>query len=62
MNGGIDMKVFNLNYHDIEYAIVFADNIKEAKKKAEKRTGIPTEEWVGEEFKPGMYEDVLYFC
>ena len=56
------MKVFSLTHHDIEYAVVFADNIDEAKKKAEKRTGILAEEWVGEEFKPGMYEDVLYFC
>ena len=55
------MKVFSLIYHNIEYAVVFADNIEEAKRKAEKRTGILAEEWIGEEFKPGMYEDVLYF-
>lgn len=56
------MKVFSLTHHDIEYVVVFADNIEEAKKKAEKRTGISSEEWVGEEFKPGMYDDVMYFC
>ena len=56
------MKVFSLNYHSIEYAVVFANSLEEAKKKAEKRTDIPAEEWNGEEFKQGMYEDVLYFC
>ena len=56
------MKVFNLSHHEIEYAVVFADNIEEAKRKAEKRTGIPVEEWDGEEFKQGMYDDVLWFC
>ena len=55
------MKVFNLNYHEIEYAVVFAETIEEAKKKAEKKTNIPSEDWNGEEFKQGMYDDVLYF-
>ena len=41
------MKVFSLTHHDIEYAVVFADNIEEAKQKAENRTGILAEEWVG---------------
>ena len=55
------MKIFSLNYHDIEYAVVFADTLEEAYVKAEKRTDIKAEDWTGEEFKPGMYEDVLYF-
>jgi hypothetical protein len=56
------MKVFSLNYHEIEYAIVLAETIEEAKQKAEKRTNISAEDWNGEEFKQGMYDDVLYFC
>jgi len=56
------MKVFSLNYHGIEYAVVLAETIEEAKQKAEKRTNIPAEDWKGEEFKQGMYDDVLYFC
>lgn len=56
------MKVFSLNYHGIEYAVVFAETIEEAKKKAEKRTNILAQDWEGEEFKQGMYDDVLYFC
>ena len=56
------MKVFSLNYHEIEYAVVFAKTIEDAKQKAEKRTGIDAETWDGEEFKQGMYDDVLYFC
>ena len=32
------MKVFSLNYHDIEYTVVFATSLEEAKQKAEKRT------------------------
>ena len=56
------MKVFNLNYHGIEYAVVFAETIEEAKQKAQKRTNIPADDWDGKEFKQGMYGDVLYFC
>lgn len=55
------MKVFSLNYHGIEYAVVLAETIEEAKQKAEKRTNIPASDWNGEEFKQGMYDDVLYF-
>lgn len=56
------MKVFCLDYHAIEYAVVLAETIEEAKQKAEKRTGISAEDWDGEEFEQGMYGDVLYFC
>ena len=57
------MKVFSLtSINDMEYAVVFAETIEEAKKKAWKRTGIPVEDWYGEEFKQGMYDDVLWFC
>ena len=46
------MKVFSLtSKNDMEYAVVLADNIEEAKRKAWKRTGIPVEDWYGEEFK-----------
>ena len=57
------MKVFSLtSINDMEYAVVFAETIEEAKSKAWNRTGIPIEDWYGEEFKQGMYDDVLWFC
>lgn len=54
-------RVWSLNYHSIEFAVVYADNFEEACQKAEKRTCIQANQWTGEEFVPGMYDDVLYF-
>lgn len=56
------MRVWYLSRESCDYAIVFADTIEEAFEKAEARTGYKKEDWYAwEEFKPGMYGDVLWF-
>lgn len=56
------MKIWYLK-RDCDYAIVLADTIEEAFKKAEKITGFSEEDWEAfEEFKKGVYEeDVIWF-
>lgn len=56
------MKVWNLATGGCDYAVVFAETEEKAKEKAAERTGIESQDWVcAEEFKPGMYGDVLWF-
>lgn len=57
------MKIWHLGTDCCDYAVVFAETENEAKEKAATRTEIKKEDWTKcEEFKPGMYGDVLWFC
>lgn len=57
------MKVWHLATGGCDYAVVFAETEEEAKRKAALRTDIEEKDWTEcEEFKPGMYDDVLWFC
>lgn len=57
------MKVWHLATGGCDYAVVFATTEDEAKEKAAARTDVEKEQWIYcEEFKPGMYGDVLWFC
>lgn len=57
------MKVWHLATGGCDYAVVFAETEDEAKEKAGKRTDVEPQDWIyTEEFKPGMYGDVLWFC
>lgn len=56
------MKIWYLGRQSCDYAIVLADSLEEAFEKARKRTGFEKEDWdTYEEFKPGMYGDVIWF-
>lgn len=55
------MKIFYLS-RETDCAVVLAEDLESAFKKAETRTGIKKEEWLScEIFEQGMYGDVLWF-